>query len=60
MGDFFVVKKKQPGRGILSFFSLFQTLNAISTEQSSTIVFPFPIDTLCLSMGLNKDKRKSD
>ena len=45
---------------VLSFFSLFQTLNAISTEQSSTIVFPFPIDTLCLSMGLNKEKRKSD
>ena len=39
---------------------LFQTLNAISTEQSSTIVFPFPIDTLCLSMGLDKEKRKSD
>jgi len=37
-----------------------QTLNAISTEQSSTIVFPFPIDTLCLSMGLDKEKRKSD
>ena len=27
-----------------------QTLSAISTEQSSTIVFPFPIDTLSLSM----------
>ena len=39
---------------------LFQTLSAISTEQSSTIVFPFPIDTLCLSMGQEKDKRKSD
>ena len=41
---------------------LFQTLNAISTEQSSTIVFPFPIDTLCLSMGADKEdvKRKSD
>ena len=40
----------------------FQTLNAISTEQSSTIVFPFPIDTLCLSMGADKEdvKRKSD
>ncbi|XP_023332082.1 mechanosensory protein 2 isoform X1 [Eurytemora carolleeae] len=37
-----------------------QTLSAISTEQSSTIVFPFPIDTLCLSMGQEKDKRKSD
>jgi len=39
-----------------------QTLNAISTEQSSTIVFPFPIDTLCLSMGADKEdvKRKSD
>ena len=42
------------------FFFLIQTLNAISTEQSSTIVFPFPIDTLCLSMGLDKEKRKSD
>jgi len=31
-----------------------QTLSAISTEQSSTIVFPFPIDTLCLSMGQEK------
>ena len=41
---------------------LLQTLNAISTEQSSTIVFPFPIDTLCLSMGNEKEdvKRKSD
>ena len=40
----------------------FQTLNAISTEQSSTIVFPFPIDTLCLSLGNEKEetKRKSD
>ena len=35
-----------------------QTLNAISTEQSSTIVFPFPIDTLCISMGAEKDKEK--
>ena len=35
---------------------LFQTLNAISTEQSSTIVFPFPIDTLCISMGQEKEK----
>ena len=43
-------------------FAPFQTLNAISTEQSSTIVFPFPIDTLCLSMGADKEdvKRKSD
>ena len=36
----------------------FQTLNAISTEQSSTIVFPFPIDTLCISMGQEKEKEK--
>ena len=35
-----------------------QTLNAISTEQSSTIVFPFPIDTLCISMGQEKEKEK--
>eukprot|EP00095_Tigriopus_kingsejongensis_P007104 maker-scaffold130_size324016-snap-gene-1.16 protein:Tk07104 transcript:maker-scaffold130_size324016-snap-gene-1.16-mRNA-1 annotation:"predicted protein" len=34
-----------------------QTLNAISTEQSSTIVFPFPIDSLSLSMGVGKDKK---
>ena len=39
---------------------LFQTLNAISTEQSSTIVFPFPINTLSLSMGLDTEKRKTD
>ena len=37
-----------------------QTLNAISTEQSSTIVFPFPIDSLSLSMGMGKEKNKSD
>ena len=37
-----------------------QTLNAISTEQSSTIVFPFPIDSLSLSMGVGKEKNKSD
>ncbi|XP_040570023.1 band 7 protein AGAP004871 isoform X1 [Lepeophtheirus salmonis] len=37
-----------------------QTLNAISTEQSSTIVFPFPIDSLCLSMGTGKEKNKND
>jgi len=37
-----------------------QTLNAISREQSSTIVFPFPMDSLCLNMGLDKDKKKSD
>lgn len=36
-----------------------QTLSAISTEQSSTIVFPFPIDTLCLSMGQDKENAKS-
>jgi len=36
-----------------------QTLNAISREQSSTIIFPFPLDTLCA--GLDKDdKKKSD
>ena len=40
----------------LKLFS--KTLNAISTEQSSTIVFPFPIDTLCISMGAEKDKEK--
>ena len=34
-----------------------QTLNAISTEQSSTIVFPFPIDSLSLSM-VGKDKKE--
>ena len=38
---------------------IFQTLNAISTEQSSTIVFPFPIDTLCLSVG-DKEKEKKE
>jgi len=38
-----------------------QTLSAISSEQSSTIVFPFPMDTLCLGMEkLKDDKRKSD
>ena len=37
-----------------------QTLNAISTEQSSTIVFPFPIDSLSLTMGPTRDKDKSD
>lgn len=37
-----------------------QTLNAISTEQSSTIVFPFPIDSLCLSMGVGKEKNKKE
>lgn len=37
-----------------------QTLSAISTEQSSTIVFPFPIDSLSLSMGVGKEKNKSD
>ena len=42
------------------FNCAFQTLNAISREQSSTIVFPFPIDTLCLSMGSDKDKKKAD
>lgn len=36
-----------------------QTLSAIATEQSSTIVFPFPIDTLCLAMDSNKDRTKS-
>merc|ERR1712080_131650 len=37
-----------------------QTLNAISTEQSSTIVFPFPIDSLSLSMGMEgKEGKKS-
>merc|ERR1712012_930108 len=35
-----------------------QTLNAISTEQSSTIVFHFPFDTLCISMGQEKEKEK--
>ena len=40
---------------------LFQTLSAISSEQSSTIVFPFPMDTLCLGMEkLKEDKRKDD
>ena len=49
-------------RSLIINSCLFQTLNAISTEQSSTIVFPFPIDTLCLSMGADKEdvKRKSD
>jgi erythrocyte band 7 integral membrane protein len=42
------------------FNCAFQTLNAIAREQSSTIVFPFPIDTLCLSMGSDKDKKKAD
>lgn len=37
-----------------------QTLNAISTEQSSTIVFPFPIDSLSLSMGVGKEKNKKE
>merc|ERR1712088_641844 len=36
-----------------------QTLSAISSEQSSTIVFPFPIDSLSLSMGLDKEGKKS-
>ena len=43
---------------LLSIVLSFQTLNAISTEQSSTIVFPFPIDTLCISMGQEKEKEK--
>jgi len=43
---------------ILNLCLIFQTLSAISTEQSSTIVFPFPIDTLSLSMGVDKDKNK--
>jgi hypothetical protein len=43
-----------------TFIFILQTLNAISTEQSSTIVFPFPIDTLCLNMGIDKEKRKCD
>ena len=34
--------------------------NAISREQSSTIVFPFPIEILCLFMGSDKDKIKAD
>ena len=38
-----------------------QTLNAISTEQSSTIVFPFPMDTLSLgsmgTAGVGKEKK---
>ena len=42
------------------FNCLFQTLNAISIKQSSTIVFPFPIEMLCLSMGSDKDKKKAD
>jgi len=37
-----------------------QTLSAIATEQSSTIVFPFPIDTLCIGMGLDKKTTKND
>lgn len=37
-----------------------QTLSAISTEQSSTIVFPFPIDSLSLSMGVPKEKNKKE
>ena len=36
-----------------------QTLSAISTEQSSTIVFPFPIDSLSLgSIGNKKGTKK--
>ena len=42
------------------FNCAFQTLNAISREQSFTIVFPFPIDTLCLSMDSDKDKKTAD
>jgi len=38
-----------------------QTLSAISSEQSSTIVFPFPMDTLCLGMEkFKEEKRKNE
>ena len=43
---------------LLSIVLSFQTLNAISTEQSSTIVFPFPIDTLCISMDPDKKEKE--
>ena len=49
-----------PSLEIVYWHLVFQTLNAISTEQSSTIVFPFPINTLSLSMGLDTEKRKTD
>lgn len=36
-----------------------QTLNDISTENSSTIVFPFPLDSMCMS-AQEKEAKKSD
>ena len=45
---------------LLSIVLSFQTLNAISTEQSSTIVFPFPIDTLCISMDPDKKEKEKE
>ena len=37
---------------------LFQTLNSISAEKNSTIIFPLPIDFLTHFMG--KNRRGSD
>jgi erythrocyte band 7 integral membrane protein len=37
-----------------------QTLGSISTEQSSTIVFPFPIDSLSLCSLGSKEKNKKE
>ena len=38
-----------------------QTLGSVATEQSSTIVFPFPIDSLSLTdLGGSMDKDKID
>ena len=44
-------------------FSLFQTLNSISAEKNSTIIFPLPIDLLTHFIsggGSSKGKSKSD
>ena len=41
---------------------IFQTLNSISAEKNSTIIFPLPIDFLTHFMGKGKDsgKRRSN
>ena len=36
-----------------------QTLNSISAEKNSTIVFPVPLDMVTIFMGMEKEKEKN-
>lgn len=44
----------------MSLIPSFQTLNSISTEKNSTIIFPVPLDIIGLFANKNREKKKKE